>query len=578
MNKTFLFVLLFFATYRLLTSCAQITSPTGGPRDTIPPLRLSEIPTDKNINFKGQSITMEFDERIKVDKIKEQLIITPLIEFDYEFITKKNVFKITFDEPFQDSVTYTLNFRESIQDITENNPTKDNKYTFSTGNFIDSMYIKGYVKDLLTYDTLENIIIGLYKAKDTTTIYNGSPYYFTEIDKDGSYLIENIKNGKYLLYAFGDENKNLKLESNKEAYAFLKDTINLDTGNYVQNLDLLHLDLNDLKMNSAVLSGKNFDINFNKYIVDYEVKSIDSSFTLFTNLVKENRSIRFYNTFQNLDSLQISFSVIDSISNQISDTVYIKFSESKRKQDDLFIKVLPASNTAIDQILKVEIEFNKPILQINMDSVFVQFDTTKIVTISDTTYHWNTHKDRLKFDVHIDKALADTVLNRRNQLAQQQRDSIANKESDMPEKRQISKSTKETTKRINKGLQLYLGTGTFISVENDTSQTITSNYKFIVPEENGSQIITIITEYKNFTVQLLNEKFQVYKESTNIKNIEFNNIPPGKYKIRVLIDSNNDGKWSLGNMKEQIEPEPVYIYPQVLVIRADWKTSLDLTF
>ena len=578
MIKIFLYVLLFFSAFKLFISCAQISPPTGGPRDTIPPIRLSEIPINKSTNFKGRTITMEYNERIKVDKIKEQLIITPLIEFDYEFFIKKNTFKITFEESFQDSVTYTLNFRESIQDITENNPTKDNKFTFSTGNFIDSMSIEGYVKDHLTYDTLENILVGIYKAEDTITIKNGSPYYFTEINEDGFYRIENIKNGKYLLYAFIDENKNLKLETNKEAYGFIRDTLNLDSGNYIQNLDVIHLDLTEFKMNSTVLSGKNFDINFNKYIVDYTIKPIDTTYTTYTSLAKENKSVRFYNSFQGIDSIPVSFTAIDSISTQISDTVYIKFSDSKRKQDDLSIKILPLNNTPIDQLLKVEIAFNKPITKINMDSVFIQYDTTKILTIPDTVFHWNKHKDKLNFTVTIDKSLADTVINRSKRMAQQLRDSLANNEDENPVKKQMTKDKKETSKKINKGLQLYVGAGTFTSVENDTSVTVTSNYKFIVPEENGSQIINITTSYQNFTVQLLTEKFELYREISNTQNIEFNNIPPGKYKIRVFIDANNDGKWSPGNMNERIEPEPVYIYPKVLVIRADWKTTLDLTF
>ena len=238
MTKYFLYLLSFLLFYQLLSSCANVTPPTGGPRDTIPPIRIATIPQDKITNYKGKTITLEFDERLKTDKIKEQLIITPLNESKYEHTIKKNILKLIFDDSFQDSTTHTLNFRESVQDITEGNPTKDNKFTFSTGSFIDSMSITGYVKDLLTYDTLENIVVGLYRAEDTITIFNGSPYYFTELEEDGTYFIENIKNGKYLLYAFLDANKNLALETNTETYAFAKDTILLDTGLLHRNLIL----------------------------------------------------------------------------------------------------------------------------------------------------------------------------------------------------------------------------------------------------------------------------------------------------------------------------------------------------
>ena len=83
--KTYLFYSIIFLTaYYILSSCANITPPTGGPRDTIAPIRILTVPLDKSTDYKGQTVIMEFDERIKTEKIKDQLIITPLTESDYE--------------------------------------------------------------------------------------------------------------------------------------------------------------------------------------------------------------------------------------------------------------------------------------------------------------------------------------------------------------------------------------------------------------------------------------------------------------------------------------------------------------
>ena len=521
---------------------------------------------------------MQYDERIKADKLKEQLIITPYIDFDYEYVTKKNVFKITFDEHFQDSITYTLNFRESIQDITESNPSLNNKYTFSTGNFIDSMSIKGFVKDLVTYDTLKNILVGLYKAKDTITIQEGSPYYFTEAIEDGSYLIENVKNGQYLLYAFNDENKNLKLETNKETYGFSRDTLLLDSDTVIKNIDLIRLDLTDFKMNSSVISGKNFDINFNKYITEFTLNPIDTNYNIFANLVKENKTIRIYNTYTAIDSIQLVYSAIDSINSLITDTLYANFSESKRKPDDLTFKVLPESNSSIDPQFEIKINFNKPITTTNNDSIFLQYDTTRILNIHDSLFHWNKTYDKLSFEITIDKNIVDTIITRKNKLYELQKDSLQTISTEQTEKRQINKGNASSTKKINQGLHLYIGNASFLSVEKDTSLSASFNYKFVVPEENGIQNITIETDYQSFTIQLLDKDFKIIQEVTNSKSIQFKNIKPGKYKIRVLIDKNNDGFWSPGNMIKRIEPEPVYIYPDQLIIRADWQTTLSLKF
>ena len=578
MIKHLIYLISVIILYQLFNGCAQQSAPTGGPKDTIPPVRLLSIPLDKSTDFHGKTIEMEYDERLKISNIKEQLIITPLTESDYEFKTKKNKFFITFEEDFQDSTTYTLNFREAIQDITEGNPTIDNKFTFSTGSYIDSLSMTGYVKELLTYDTLENIVVGIYRAEDTVTIFDGSPYYFAELDEYGEYLIENIKNGNYLLYAFLDENKNLKLETNSESYGFVKDTLLLDSGIMRRNIDLIRLDLSEFRMISSVASGQYYDINFNKYITEYHVLPINSTHQLLTNRAKENKSIRFYNNFKNIDSLQITFTAIDSINTQITDTVYVLFKESKRNKENFIMSIVPESKSSIEEKLEVKIEFNKPIITINTDSIFVQFDTTKILQIHDSIFYWNQRRDELTFKIEIDKSKADTILAHRNDARQLKKDSVEIDKKEIVQKKQMNKDQKKKAPAINKGLELYFGVGSFYTADQDTSLSFGINYNFHVPVENGIQGVNITTHYESFVLQLINKDNEIEKESKNNKTILFKNVTPGTYKIRVLIDEDNDGKWSPGNMRNRIEPEPVYIYPDDIVIRADWQTSVDLTF
>jgi len=579
MIKSYLYLFLVVVLYYFMaTSCANQIALTGGPKDTIPPVLINSVPLNQSLDYNDQSIFLEFDERIKTDNIKDQLIITPLTEAEYEYTLKKNTIKLTFDQPFIDSTTYTFNFRESIQDITESNPTKDNKLTFSTGDYIDSMSIEGYVKELLTYDTLEEVIVGLYRSNDTVTIFNGSPYYFTEVNEEGYYLIENIKNGNYLLYAFKDENKNLELETNKELYAFAKDTIALDTGRTQKNLDLIHLDLSEFKMMTAISSGKYFEINFNKYLVDYQINPIQNEHQFLTNKSKENKSIRFYNNFNEEDSLQISFTAVDSINNVIQDTVYVKFTESRRNPDEFTMAIKPKNNSSIQTKLQAELTFNKPIISYTLDSFFIQYDTTIITSISDSTFQWSKFKDQLIFETEIDKTLIDTIEIRKQRMAEALKDSVINNQANSDEKRQIDSKEKRDKPRLNQGLQLYMGKGTFISADKDTSKVYAFNYKIIEPSDYGTQDIKVESEYNGYTIQLLSEKFEIIDEISNEKEFSFKFIEPGNYRIRVLIDQNDDGKWSPGNMIEQIEPEPVYIYPEVLVIRADWQTSLTLSF
>ena len=96
----------------LLSSCANITPPSGGEKDTKSPALLSGIPPDKSINFHDNSIELIFDEWIKQNNLKQQLIITPYTENKYKISIKKNKLLLEFKEQFDSNTTYTFYFEQ----------------------------------------------------------------------------------------------------------------------------------------------------------------------------------------------------------------------------------------------------------------------------------------------------------------------------------------------------------------------------------------------------------------------------------------------------------------------------------
>ena len=129
----------------VLWSCATQSQPTGGPKDKTPPKIVSTIPENQSLNYKGNFIELEFDELIVVANIKNELIITPRIDSEYDFKLRKGRLILEFEEDFKDSTTYTFNFRESIKDLTEGN-SANALLSFSTGPFLDTGSIKGNIE------------------------------------------------------------------------------------------------------------------------------------------------------------------------------------------------------------------------------------------------------------------------------------------------------------------------------------------------------------------------------------------------------------------------------------------------
>ena len=136
MKKIFLFTLFIIFTAQAIlytTGCANIIPPSGGPRDTLPPVLVSASPKDSTLNFKGNRITLTFDEYIDLQDVQNNLLFTPTFESVPVIEAKLKTLNIRLRDSLEANTTYTFNFGKAIQDINEGNPFRNFVYTFSTG-------------------------------------------------------------------------------------------------------------------------------------------------------------------------------------------------------------------------------------------------------------------------------------------------------------------------------------------------------------------------------------------------------------------------------------------------------------
>ncbi|MEZ5053493.1 MAG: Ig-like domain-containing protein [Chitinophagales bacterium] len=130
----------------LLFSCAQIITPTGGPRDTQAPEITQAQPTNFSTNFQQKDIHIQFNEWIQpLTNAKNQVIISPEIEPFPSITIARNDLSIRFKNALEPNTTYSIFFGDNIKDNNEGNPYPNFKYVFSTGNFLDSLIIKGHI-------------------------------------------------------------------------------------------------------------------------------------------------------------------------------------------------------------------------------------------------------------------------------------------------------------------------------------------------------------------------------------------------------------------------------------------------
>src|SRR4026207_620744 len=149
MKKLLIFLLVISALGELqvyLTGCAQVVAPTGGPRDSIPPVLLTATPKEGTTNFTGKKITLEFNEYVVLDQLRENLLVSPTPKNDPYIDYKLRTVTIKIRDTLEPNTTYTINLGNAIKDLNENNPFKDYRYVFSTGSVIDSLEFSGKVQ------------------------------------------------------------------------------------------------------------------------------------------------------------------------------------------------------------------------------------------------------------------------------------------------------------------------------------------------------------------------------------------------------------------------------------------------
>lgn len=547
--------------FLFVLSCAKQTSPTGGPKDTIPPRLVNAIPPNEAINFKGRSIELEFTEMVAANNPKEQLIITPSMGKDFEVKTKKNSIIVSFEKDFDDSTTYTFNFRDAVQDVTEKNPVRNLQLAISTGNYIDSLSIAGNIYDLIKGKEITEATVAIHPRNDTFSILKHPATYFTKTDKKGNFKIDHLRPDVYYIYAMEDKNRNLTADSRTEAYGFLKDSINLIQDTSRIEIGLIRLDARPLKLTSARPYNTYFNIRSTKNLKSFSLKAQDNTLLLYA-FGEDQANIKLYNTFADRDSLAMNLHAEDSIGNKLDTLLYAKISNRDVTPEKFDIAFKSTSLLADKGSLKTVLTFTKPITEINFDSLYFQVDSATRIPFVKEDLVWEQMHNTLTITKTYDKAL------------------FAKPESettDLPQKPKKSEPAKKGSQ--HKTNLIYLGKGSFISVDGDTSKTISQSTNPLRTEDLAMIIFQIKTTQKNFLVQLLDKNLNVLRQMVNKTKGQFEDLEAGDYMMRVVIDTNANNAWDPGNYLQRQEPERLFYYKDEkgsmsIPLKTNWEFEL----
>ncbi len=202
--------------------CANVVPPDGGPKDTTPPVLLSLVPADSQINLRPSKITLRFDKFMEIKDLEKHMSISPLLDIQPTVISygKRVEIKIA-DTLLRPHTTYKLSLGNALTDNRENTPYADFAYIFSTGPYLDSLMYEGYVLNARTGFPDTGITVMLYEETFTDSmILRRKPIYVTRTDLRGYFNFEILPPGNFRLIAVGDEDNNYLYHPGNERMAF----------------------------------------------------------------------------------------------------------------------------------------------------------------------------------------------------------------------------------------------------------------------------------------------------------------------------------------------------------------------
>lgn len=515
----------------VLHGCARQGRPEGGEKDTDPPVFLNAIPAQETTEFNAEKIRLSFDEYVKLKEIDRQLVISPPMEKQPIITpvgTASRDVNIKILDTLKENTTYTFNFGNSVEDNNEGIPLKGFKFVFSTGEYIDSLSIRGIVKDGFEKEVEDNISIQLYEVTETDTdsiVYTERPSYVGNTLDSIGFEITNLKEGKYLLIALQDVSRNYKFDYRQDKIAFHKKIITLPTEESFE-LTLFQEEL-------PFVATRPSEIKKGHIYFGYEGNPKDMQIKLLTPTPKDFKSSLVYEKGKDTISYWYTPNVKDSLQFEITKGDYKKELTIKlrsKKRDSLLVSTETRGTLSLRDTFSIVT--NIPMWK---------YDKSKISIVDKDSV-------RVYFSAELDASKKKLKLN------------FDKKEKEKYEFRFLPKAIEDIFGNVNDTLQYVVSTKE------------ASDYGIL---DLGLNKVSSFP----FILELLNKKGDVVvsEYSTEEKSFRFENLDPGEYIVRIIYDTNKNGRWDSGSFLRREDPEKVVYYQDIdgpIELRANWEIPL----
>lgn len=579
-----------------LASCAKMGNPDGGWYDETPPHVVGAMPEDGATHVKTRKVSINFDEFIKIDDAQNKVVVSPPQLESPEIKSEGKRIRVSLKDSLKANTTYTIDFSDAISDNNEGNPLGNYTYSFSTGGAIDTLEVSGYVLEAKNLEPVKGILVGLYGNMSDTAFTHEPMLRVSRTDSRGRFVIKGIAPGEYRVYALQDADGNYLFSQKSEAIAFSHDTI-VPTSKPDVRQDTLWTDSLHIKGFRQVpythfLPDDICLLAFQETLTDrYFLKAERKSAELFTLFFsygdKQLPRLRGLN-FDERDAFIVEPSEHnDTVSYWLRDTALVNQDtlrmEVQYQMTDSLGRLVPKTDT-LDVLSKEP--YAKRMKKLQDEREQWEKQQKKKEKRGEATQPFR-KIDALKPDIDVSGSL-DPDRNIRftfpSPLAAidsaklhlyARHDSLWYRAAFEFEHVRGREYLFRGEWRPEIEYSLEIDSAAFTDIYGRVSDAVKQGFVVKGLDDYSTLLVSINgMEDSVLVVQLLDGSDKVVKQvEARDGQAEFYFLKPGKYYMRLFADRNGNGIWDTGDYARDLQPEPVYYYPDAIECRAKWDVS-----
>jgi len=545
-------------------SCANTTTPpSGGPKDTIPPLITEVYPALGQINVPRHKTKLElkFNEYVTV-KDPKSLFLSPPLEKSPKFKLKGKGVVVYFENDLDSNKTYTLDVTNAIADNNEGNMFPGYTLVFSTGDRIDSMMVTGIVQDCNSLQPIKGATVMLYKDHADSAVFLKRPDAAVKTDEWGFFCLRNIQDTLYRMYAVIDDNSNNMYEAENERVAFIDTLIRPKTVVVDTLPEVLKYDMKDTV--NCLARNTEYELNV------FKEKPSKQMIVNKERVGERTAYITFMAPYAQIDSIWIKGVPREKLITQfnlVQDSLEIWVNDPKEQPDTLFlnVKYMKTDTLGLLNSFTEEIKLTKPKTSLFGKSAkkdIKKEDTTCVFTLEAKPETVEQYGFVMEFKYPVVQSAFDSLIFRSVNPRQQE---AKGRYTVIQDSLNLRKYTIMPSEKLQAGWEYFLKVPHRKFTDINGFYNDSTEVKVTLPTDDKlSSINLVLTGVDNkYIVDLLDEKrtnvirsYIIDKDQTLL----FPYLKAGKYAIRMTEDKNGNDLVDTGNLLEHRQPEKVRFY------------------